>query len=144
MLEQIEGTLKSAFHCTQEALPYLLRADSPSVLNISSIPAAALPHQMIARSAAQGALEALTRSLAIELGRRRVRVNALSVGWTTTDQLLNIPPSVLESVVASIPIGRIASPSEIAATAIFLLSKSASYITGSVFPIAGGLAPDPR
>jgi 3-oxoacyl-[acyl-carrier protein] reductase len=144
--EQIDGSLKSVFNCTLAALPHLCESVQGVVLNISTMIVTDPSANMSARIAAKGAVEAMTRSLAYEYGgpKRAVRFNALSVGWTETDQLRNVPYDVQRVVTANIPMGRMAMPSEIAETAVFLLSRRASYITGSVFPVAGGHSPDPR
>jgi 3-oxoacyl-[acyl-carrier protein] reductase len=144
MMGQIDGSLKSVFACTKAALPHLLRSRRASVLNMSTVMLDALHSHLAARMAAKGAVEALTRALAWEYGRRGVRFNALSIGWTKTDQLRSVSETIVQQAVATTSLGRLAEPSEIAATAVFLMSNSASYITGSVFPVGGGLSPDPR
>jgi NAD(P)-dependent dehydrogenase (short-subunit alcohol dehydrogenase family) len=144
MLNQIDGSLKSVYLCTQAALPYLKKSKRASVINMSTVMVTDANSHMSARIAAKGAVEALTRSLAGEYGGDGIRFNALSIGWTRTDQLENVSPDIVRQAAAGTSLGRIAEPSEIADTAVFLLSDAASYITGSVFPIAGGLMPDPR
>jgi len=144
MLEQIDGSLKSAYLCTQAALPYLLRSKRASVLNMSSVIVNDPSSHMSPRISAKGAVEALTRSLAGEYGGQGIRFNALSIGWTRTDQLKNVSPDIVRQAVSGTCLGRVAEPAEIAETAVFLLSDAASYITGSVFPVAGGLMADPR
>ncbi len=144
MLDQIDGSLKSIYLCTKAALPYLLRSKRASVLNMSTVIVNDPTSHMSARIAAKGAVEALTRTLAGEYGGDGIRFNALSIGWTRTDQLKNVSPDIIRQAAAGTCLGRVAEPSEIAETAVFLLSDAASYITGSVFPVAGGLMPDPR
>lgn len=141
--EQIVGCVRSCFNCTQAAVPYLRSGENPSVLNISSIttrlPVSGFSHRNIAKAAVEG----LTRSLALEFSSLGIRINTLAVGWTNTDQLNNIPKELIDSVLPGIPLSRLASPEEIANAALFLVSPSASYITGMVMPVAGGLQPDP-
>jgi len=144
MLDQIDGSLKSVYLCTRTALPHLLRSTRPAVLNMSTVVVNDATANMSARITAKGAMEALTRALAGQYGDRGIRFNALSIGWTRTDQLRNLPPESLRLAAAGVCLGRIAEPAEIASTAVFLLSGAASYITGSVFPVAGGLSPAPR
>jgi 3-oxoacyl-[acyl-carrier protein] reductase len=144
MMGQIDGSLKSVFLCIKAALPHLLRSNSASVLNMSTVMLNDPNSHLSARIAAKGAVEALTRALAWEYGLQGVRFNALSIGWTKTDQLRGVSDDVLRQAAATTSLGRLADPSEIAATAVFLMSKAASYITGSVFPVGGGLSPDLR
>jgi 3-oxoacyl-[acyl-carrier protein] reductase len=144
MLDQIDGSLKSVYLCTRTALPHLFRSTRPAVLNMSTVVVNDATANMSARITAKGAMEALTRALAGQYGDRGIRFNALSIGWTRTDQLRNVSPESLRLAAAGVCLGRIAEPAEIASTAVFLLSGAASYITGSVFPVAGGLSPAPR
>jgi NAD(P)-dependent dehydrogenase (short-subunit alcohol dehydrogenase family) len=144
MQGQIDGCLKSVFVCTQAALPHLLRSRSASVLNMSTVMLNDPQSRLAARMSAKGAVEGLTRSLAWEYGRQGVRFNALSVGWTRTEQLGSVSDNVIRHAAAMTSLGRLAEPAEIAATAVFLMSSAASYITGSVFPVGGGVSPDPR
>lgn len=133
---QVDGSLKSVFLCCKAALPLLQKGGA--ILNMSSVtvrkPALGFCH----RSAVKGAVEALTRNLALELADRKVRVNALSIGWTSTDQVHGIGDGERRRQVDAIPLGRLARPEEIADTALFLLSERASFITGMVFPVDGG------
>ena len=141
MQEQLDGTLHSSFNCTKFALPHLAVSDCPAILNISSI-TARLPERGYAhRNIAKAALEEFTQCLAVELCEMGIRVNALSVGWTETDQLADLPESYLEQKRQEIPLRRFASPSEIAEVAAFMISSASSYITGTVLPVAGGLSP---
>lgn len=141
--EQIVGSVRTCFHCIQAALPYLRRGTNASILNISSITVRAPVRGFAHRNLAKAAVEGLTRSLALELGPLGIRVNALAVGWTRTDQLGDVHAAIVEAAVGAVPLSRLASPNEIAATAIFLASPAACYITGIVMPVAGGLSPDP-
>ena len=141
--EQIVGSVRTCFHCTQVALPYFRKGTGASVLNISSITARLPVRGFAHRNLAKAAVEGLTRSLALELSPLGIRVNALAVGWTRTEQLGHMPAGVVDAAVAVVPMSRLASPEEIAETAVFLVSPAASYITGMVMPVAGGLFPDP-
>lgn len=137
--EQIDGTLRSSFNCIKLAIPYFKKSGSGVILNISSItsqfPVAGFSHRNIAKAAIEG----LTRSLAIELMGSNIRVNALAVGWTDTDQTNSFSQHYLDNIKRSIPMRRFATKKEIAETAIFLISPKSSYMTGSVIPVAGGL-----
>jgi 3-oxoacyl-[acyl-carrier protein] reductase len=141
--QQISGTVLTCFNCTQAALPYLRHGNTPSILNISSVTVRQPVPGFCHRNLAKAAVEGMTRSLALELSAFGIRVNALSVGWTATDQLGAMPPALVNDALKVIPMSRLATPEEIASTALFLVSTAASYINGTVFPVAGGLCPDP-
>jgi 3-oxoacyl-[acyl-carrier protein] reductase len=141
--EQVGGSVQTCFNCIQAALPYLRRSTQASVINISSITAQLPVRGFTHRDLAKAAVEGLTRSLALELGHVGIRVNALAVGWTKTEQLSNMPAGTADAALAAIPLSRMATPDEIAQTAIFLASPVASYITGMVMPVAGGLSSAP-
>ena len=138
---QIDGTLRSAFLCTKAALPFLRVGAAPAILNVSSVTVAVPASGFLCRDVAKAALEGLTRSVAHELAPLGIRVNALSAGWTETDQLKSMPAATRESARGSIPLRRFADPTEIAEAALFLISPRSSYLTGTVFPASGGLAP---
>ena len=89
-------------------------------------------------AASKGGVVSLTRTLALELGKRRIRVNALAPGFIETPMTDAVPDRVREKAVASIPLGRVGQPEEIAAVALFLASDEASYVTGQTLLIDGG------
>lgn len=89
-------------------------------------------------SASKGGVVSLTRTLALELGKRRIRVNALAPGFVTTPMTDAVPDKVREKAIAAIPLGRVGTPEEIAAVATFFASDESSYITGQTLLIDGG------
>lgn len=113
-----------------------------SIVNISSLASTmALPNAAV-YSATKGAVDALTRSLAKELGPRKIRVNAINPGMVDTEgfHAAGIAGSDMQkNVVAQTPLGRIGQPHDIAAAALFLASPDSAWITGETFVIAGGL-----
>ena len=142
ILTQVEGVLSNAFYCIKHALPYLERSSSGVILNMSSITVRVPEKGFCHRNVAKAALEGLTHSLANELAEKGVRVNALSVGWTETDQLKHFPLEYRVQKAATIPMRRFAVPEEIADSALYFVSQLSNYTTGTVFPVAGGLWPD--
>jgi 3-oxoacyl-[acyl-carrier protein] reductase len=89
-------------------------------------------------AASKGGVFSLTRTLALELGRRGIRVNALAPGFVETPMTDAIPDRIRDKAIAAIPLGRVAKPEEIAAVAAFFASDDASYITGQTLLVDGG------
>lgn len=89
-------------------------------------------------AASKGGVFSLTRTLALELGKRGIRVNALAPGFVETPMTDAVPDRIRDKAIASIPLGRVAKPEEIAAVAAFFASDEASYITGQTLLVDGG------
>lgn len=126
---------------TKEAVA-LFPSEGGSVINISSVVAnKGFPGASV-YSATKGAVDALTRSLAAELGSRKIRVNAINPGMTVTEGVQSAGFSEGEmraQVEALTPLGRIGQPEDISGAAVFLASSDSSWITGETFTISGGL-----
>src|SRR5690606_29746759 len=114
-----------------------------SIVNIASVHADHTFPGYFPYAAAKSGLVGLTRSLALEVGPRQVRVNAISPGWTETklvaEYLATQPPEMRQQVLDVHPMARIARPSEIANCVVFLLSDEASFVTGANWRVDGGL-----
>jgi 2-deoxy-D-gluconate 3-dehydrogenase len=132
--------LDSAMAVCHAIAPHLLDRGTGSVINVASVAALGAP-LLAPYAAAKGALVALTKSLALEWGRSGVRVNALCPGWTATDLNRNLweDDASSRSTIASVPMGRWGTPEEMSGPAVFLASPAASYMTGQVLFIDGGL-----
>jgi 3-oxoacyl-[acyl-carrier protein] reductase len=89
-------------------------------------------------AASKGGVVSLTRTLALELGKRRIRVNAIAPGFIETPMTDVVPDRIREKAIAAIPLGRVGQPEEIASVAAFLASAEASYITGQTLLVDGG------
>jgi 3-oxoacyl-[acyl-carrier protein] reductase len=89
-------------------------------------------------AASKGGVFSLTRTLALELGKRGIRVNALAPGFVATPMTDAVPDRIRDKAIAAIPLGRVAQPEEIAAVAAFFASDEASYITGQTLLVDGG------
>lgn len=135
--------LKAAWLLAKATLPALIERRG-AIVNISSIQARLTLHGFFPYAAAKAGLEGLTRSLALDYARAGVRVNAVAPGYTDTylvQEWLGLqddPSGTLESVLASIPLGRMANPREIGDVVAFLLSDRASAITGATIAVDCG------
>jgi NAD(P)-dependent dehydrogenase (short-subunit alcohol dehydrogenase family) len=135
--------LKSVWLCARVVLPGMIASGKGAIVNVASVHADHTFAGYFPYAAAKSGVVGLTRSLALEVGRHQIRVNALSPGWTETflvaDYFANNEPTMREQVLAAHPMGRIASPAEIANCAVFLLSDEASFVTGAHWRVDGGL-----
>lgn len=123
---------------TQEAVKHF-GPDGGSVINISSLAARAAPPGTSVYSATKGALNSLTRSLASELGPRKIRVNSINPGLVITEGAQGIAEGDFgDHVLRITPLGRLGLPQDIAPAAVFLASADASWISGECFYISGG------
>jgi NAD(P)-dependent dehydrogenase (short-subunit alcohol dehydrogenase family) len=135
--------LKAAWLLAKATLPGLIERRG-AIVNISSIQARLTLRGFFPYAAAKAGLEGLTRSLALDYAPAGVRVNAVAPGYTRThlvDEWLDLqddPAGTLESVLANIPLGRMAEPREIGNVVAFLLSDGASAITGATFAVDCG------
>jgi len=132
--------LDSVFFACREALPHLLKTKG-SIINLSSASGLGGDWGMSSYNAAKGAVTNFTRALALEYGSRGVRVNAVAPSLTSTDATAEIEKS--EAVMAAfrerLPIGRAATPDDIAGVIAFLASEDAVFVNGVILPVDGGL-----
>ena len=130
--------LNGTFFCTREALKLMSPRNRGAIVNISSVAAWGLetvPHY----SAAKGGILAFTRAVAREVGSRGIRVNAICPGYIDTPMTAPMSDLIRRAVLSRTPLGRWGEPEEIAATAAFLASDDASFITGQWISPNGGL-----
>ena len=131
--------LDGTFFCTREALKLMSRRNRGAIINLSSVAALmgleVAPHY----SAAKGAILAFTRAVARDAASRGIRVNAICPGYIDTPMTEPMSPLIKKSVTARTPLGRTGTPSEVAATALFLASDDSSFYTGQWLSPNGGL-----
>ena len=136
--------LRAPFLLIEEALPALEAAPSPAIVNVSSSAAAMHRNTQALYGATKYALEHLTRSLAVELGPRGIRVNCIQPGPTDTEIHLKVtddPAERLAALEPLVPLGRIGQPEEVATWIVQVADPQAStWLTGTVIPVDGGRA----
>lgn len=132
--------LKGPALVSRHVLPQMVRAGIGVIINNASINGLVAIRGADAYTASKGGLVALTRAMAVEWGPQGIRVNCLCPG--PIDTPMNAPylsdPERLPAMKSSIPLGRVATPEEIAAVAVFLSTDAASYLSGAIIPIDGG------
>ena len=136
----LDANLTSTFLTCREIGGAMARGNGGSIVNFASTAGFAGVPRMAAYTAAKHGVVGLTRALAVELGRREVRVNCVCPGATLTPMLLATPPEYREARIRRIPLGRLAEPTDQAAVVAFLLSDASRYTTGTVIPVDGGVS----
>jgi len=134
-------TLMGPFFASQEVIPGMIERGGGVILNVSSVNASAYLGNE-AYSAAKAGLESLTRSVAVRFGPQGIRCNAVEPGSVATEYWEHrraLDPLVFEKVVQWYPLGRVGRPVDVADSLLFLASDAASWITGAVLPVDGGL-----
>jgi NAD(P)-dependent dehydrogenase (short-subunit alcohol dehydrogenase family) len=136
--KDLETNLSGQFHVVQAAFRALAESGDGRVVLISSASAeTGLPGQ-VAYTAAKAGIVGMARTLAAEWGSRGVHCNVVMPGMIATPKVQALPIAMRESMAATIPLGRIGDPEELAGTVAFLLSPAAAYITGAVIRVDGG------
>jgi len=138
-LRVIQVNLFGTFYCIKAALPYMLENGWGRIINISSIIALSGNVGQANYAAAKAGIIGLTKSLALELAKKNITVNAVAPGFIETEMTKKIPPEIYEMIKNKIPQKRFGTPEEVARVVAFLADEKSSYITGQVYGINGGL-----
>ncbi len=134
--------LQGTSHCSNAAIPVMQQKGGGSIVNIASVNGLIGLQAIHAYSAAKGGVIALTRSMAVAHGKDNIRINCICPGTIQTevwDPMIERNPQILDEITPWYPLGRIGQPIDIANAALFLASDEASFATGAVFVIDGGL-----
>ena len=148
--QAVELSFLSHVRLIRAALPWLRQSDSASVLTVASVTVKQPIPNLVLSNSVRAATVGLTKTLALEFASEGIRFNSILPGWTKTERVTELMrfraeqngTSVTEEIqkqTQAIPLGRMASPEEFAAAAVFLLSPAASYITGVMLNVDGGL-----
>lgn len=135
----INVNLKGVFNCTQAVAPIMINQGSGVILNASSIVGMDGNFGQTNYVATKSAVIGMTKVWARELGRYGIRVNAIAPGFTMTEMVAKMPSKVIDGMQARVPLGRMGQPADIANAYTFMASDEASYISGQVLRVDGGI-----
>ncbi|MGB4442180.1 MAG: 3-oxoacyl-[acyl-carrier-protein] reductase [Coriobacteriia bacterium] len=135
----IDTNLSGAFYATRAASKIMMKARSGSIITIASVVGLVGNAGQVNYAAAKAGLVGMTKSVARELASRGVRSNAIAPGFIATDMTDALPDAAREAAAATIAMARFGTPEDIAAAVAFLASDDASYITGQVIAVDGGM-----
>jgi len=133
--------LKSVFLCARAVVPHMIAGGGGVILNASSVVGLYGNFGQTNYTATKAGVIAMTRTWARELGKYKIRVNAVAPGFVATDIVKAMPDKVLSAMVEHTPVGRMGRPEDIAEAYLWLASDRASFVHGAVLSVDGGLVP---
>jgi 3-oxoacyl-[acyl-carrier protein] reductase len=135
----LRTNLDGSFLCIQQVLSGMMRNRWGRIINITSVVGQAGSPGQVNYAASKAGLIGITKSLAQEVASRNITVNAVAPGYISTDMTKDLPADLKQAIMGKIPLARMGTPEDIAAAVKFLASDEASYITGQVLAVNGGM-----
>ena len=137
--EVVDVNLKAVFHTSKRSLKGMMKARHGRIINITSVVAQMGNAGQANYAASKAGVEGFTRSLAREVGSRQITVNCVAAGIIESDMTSELDERYKQAMLDAVPVARLGQPEDVAATVLFLASNQASYITGAVIPVNGGM-----
>jgi len=134
----VDTNLKGTFNCCRHIAKRMIKQKQGRIINISSVSGLAGNGGQVNYSASKAGIIGMTKSMAKELGKKNILVNAVAPGFIKTEMTDRIPEDIKAEMMKNIPLQRLGQPSDIADCIEFLISDKASYITGQVISVNGG------
>jgi len=135
----INVNLRGVFLCTRAVVPHMIKARSGVILNASSVVGLYGNFGQTNYAATKAGIISFTKTWSRELGKFGIRVNAVAPGYIGTEMVKAMPPNILNSMVQHTPLGRLGEPDDIANAYVWLASDAATFVTGAVLSVDGGV-----
>jgi 3-oxoacyl-[acyl-carrier protein] reductase len=135
----VEVNMKGVFLVTRAVVPYMIKGGGGVILSAASVVGLLGNFGQTNYVASKAGVIGMTRTWARELGKHKIRVNAVAPGFIATDMVRSMPPKILEAMIARTPLGRAGTPEDVANTYFWLASDQASFIHGTVISVDGGV-----